>query len=420
MHSPEATRLLSISILAGLLMANAGYAQNAERAPAERRPSESGRTDPAAIYRAQQEVFRQAAAKVAPCIVTIETVGGTQPPARAIPTTRPAGGRPPRRPPVTPTRSGFIIGDGPTTGLIHSADGLIITSAFNFVRDPSVITVTLADGRRFVGELLARDEVRKLAMLKIDADGLPTPEWVTDEAVLRVGQWTLALGRGFGNVASNPDARQPARDPSLRVHPKTRVGPASSRSAFRVLGCTLSAGIISGLNRMRGLAVQTDARLSPANFGGPLIDLDGRVIGICVPMGVGSSQMAGVEWYDSGVGFVTSYSQVRKSAESLAVGHSIRRGLIGIQEDPKSKHGVRITAIPARSPARRSGIEVGDVIIAIDDKPVDNLGDLRRLMRVRQAGEWVTLRIRRGEKVIEVQLVLGVPDDIGNDDQESG
>jgi S1-C subfamily serine protease len=105
------------------------------------------------------EVFRSAALEVAPCVVTIETVGGAQ-----------------------PTESGrraspFVVADGPTTGLIWSADGLILTSSFNFVRDPSVISVVLSDGRRFVAELLARDEIRRLAMLKISVGDLPVPQW---------------------------------------------------------------------------------------------------------------------------------------------------------------------------------------------------------------------------------------------------
>lgn len=105
------------------------------------------------------DAFRRAAGKVAASVVTIETVGGAQP----------ADGQ--RRGPS------FVVADGPATGLVWSADGLILTSSFNFVRDPSVISVVLPDGRRFVAELLARDEIRRLAMLKIAADRLSVPQW---------------------------------------------------------------------------------------------------------------------------------------------------------------------------------------------------------------------------------------------------
>jgi len=345
--------------------------------------------DAAALYRGQQEVFRQAMARVAPTVVTIETVGGTQPPAAAMPTSRPAARPAPGPRSMSPTGSPFIIADGPTTGLVYSSDGLILTSAFNFVRDPPVITVILSDGRRFVGELLARDEVRKLAMLKINATGLPTPRWVTDQAGLRVGQWALALGRGFGAVVADPKSERPGRDPSISV------------------------GIISGLNRASGLAIQTDARLSPANFGGPLIDTRGRVLGLCVPMGIGTGQMAGVEWYDSGVGFAIPHPQIRESADALAVGHSVRRGLLGIRVDLKVKDEVRVSGIADPSPARRAGMRVGDVIIAIDDQPVQAYPDLKRVMRARLAGEWVKVRVRRGDDQVELQLVLAVPEDLG-------
>lgn len=344
--------------------------------------------DPLDTYRLQQEAFRQAAARVAPCVVTIETIGGTQPLVAAAPQAPglprgpgepPKGpGRPGRQVPPTEARPGFIIADGPTTGLIWSADGLILTSAFNFVREPSVITVILPDGRRFVGKLLARDEVRRLAMLKIEAAGLPVPQWVRDPAEIRVGQWALALGRGFGG-----------QEPSV------------------------SAGIVSGLNRKGGVAVQTDAKLSPANFGGPLIDLDGRVIGLCVPMGTSNNAMAGVEWYDSGIGFAVPLVQAGRSAEALALGHNLRRGLLGVQLDLRSKNGVRIVNLAERSPAARAGLAVGDVIVALDGKPTGDYAELQRLMSARLAGEKLVVKIQRGKDELEVPVVLGVPEDMG-------
>ena len=351
--------------------------------------------DPLRTYRLQQQVFRHAAERIAPCVVTIETIGGTQPqaaPANPLapprgpgePPDRPGGGPPgrPQRPrPRVEPGPGFIIADGPTTGLIWSTDGLILTSAFNFVRDPSVITVVLPDGRHFVGQLLARDEVRRLAMLKIEATHLPVPQWVTSPADIQVGQWALALGRGFGGD-------QPS----------------------------VSAGIISGLNRKGGVAIQTDAKLSPANFGGPLIDLDGRVIGMNVPMGMGNSAMAGVDWYDSGIGFAVPFAQAGKSAESLALGHNLRRGLMGVQLDPRSKDGVRIGNMADRSPAARAGLAAGDVIVALDGKPTPDYTELQRLLSARLAGEKVVLRIKRGKDQkdqMDVTVVLGVLEDMG-------
>jgi serine protease Do len=314
------------------------------------------------------EAFRAAAGKVCSSVVTIETVGGTQ------------------STPAVADMPAFIVADGPTTGLIWSTDGLIVTSSFNFVRDPSVITVTLSDGRRFVAKLLARDEIRRLAMLKIDATGLPTPEWAS-RGDMRVGQWAIGLGRGHGTVVDATD---------------NAVG-----------GCTLTAGIVSGLERMSGLVVQTDAKLSPANFGGPLIDLSGRVIGVCVPIGLDHSQLSGVEWYDSGIGFAVPRWQVEASAGETAEGHNIRRGLLGVAVNPRVLDTVIVVGMGEPSPALRAGIKPGDRIVAIDDKAVGDFSDLRRVLRPRSAGEQVTVHIERKGKLMDVSVVLAVPEDIG-------
>ena len=196
-------------------------------------------------------------------------------------------------------------------------------------------------------------------------------------------------------MAADPGSDRPGRDPSVSV------------------------GIISGLNRASGLAIQTDARLSPANFGGPLVDIEGRVLGMCVPMGVGSGQMAGVEWYDSGIGFAIGWRQTAESADALAVGHSVRRGLLGIVVDRQVTNAIRVVGIADPSPARRSGLQVGDVVIAIDNQPVLTHADLKRVMRARLAGEWVRLRVKRGENEIELELVLAVPEDLGKVSQVS-
>lgn len=356
--------LLAIALLAAGVVP-ASLAQAPASAPAP---------DSLELMRAQQEAFRAAAERVKRCVVTIETVGGTQPvEGGAAPTTGP-GNR--RRGPAQ--RPGFIVADGPTTGLIYSPDGLIITSSFNFVRDPSVITVILPDGRRFVGELLARDEVRRLAMLRINATDLPVPEWIRDRGALRVGQWVIALGRGFG-------------------------GPEPS----------LTAGIISGLNRQAGLAVQTDAKLSPANFGGPLLDLDGRVIGINVPMGTSTGELAGLELYDSGIGFAVPAWQIEAVAKDLADGHNLRRGLLGVGLDRRVSDRIVISGVASPSPAERAGLQRGDVIRAIDDQPVGTYLDLQRIMRARLAGQRVRLKVRRGGEDLEITVVLAVPEDLG-------
>lgn len=176
------------------------------------------------------KAFRAAAAKIRPALVTIESFGGVS---------------------AVQGKIGGIRqqGEGNTTGVMISPDGYIVTSTFNFIQRPPVITVITSDGQRRVAQLLGRDDTRKICLLKIEGvQDMPVPELV-DPANVQVGQWAVSVGVGFGDT-----------------------------------NAAVSAGVISAKNRVGGKAIQTDANISPACYGGPLIDLDGRLIGICVPL----------------------------------------------------------------------------------------------------------------------------------------
>lgn len=327
----------------------------------------------------QQLVFRHALRAVMPSIVRIDTIGGAQPVRLEVDALRRQRAAP-----------GFRQADGPTTGLIFSADGYILTSSFNFVRDPVIITVMLADGRRYVAQLVARDFPARLALLKIDATNLPTPRWV-DYGELQPGQWALAAGLGHGGDT-----------------------PA------------VSVGILSAPSRMSGQAVQTDAKVSPANYGGPLFDVEGRVIGICVPMGAGGDQLAGVEWYDSGIGFAIHRDHIRRRLPRLKQGHDLRRGLLGIHLNPREPvvgvepgdseaagrlvvAGLRIVAEP-RGPAAEAGLKPDDLITHVDGQPTPRLVDFRRLIARKGAGDTVTVTYRRGGQTTAITLQLASED----------
>ena len=192
-------------------------------------------------------------------------------------------------------------GIGPTTGLIVSEDGHILTSTFNFRHQPRIITVILRSGQKHVAKLLGRDDTRRICVLKIDTDEkLPLVQQVPVEQ-LRVGQWAISVGVGYGDF-------EPA----------------------------VSAGIISARNRHHGRAVQTDANISPANYGGPLVAIDGRVIGICVALHPdGEGDAAGVEWYDSGIGFAIPLNGLDESLTKLKAGEDIRLPKGKKDRDPK-------------------------------------------------------------------------------------
>jgi serine protease Do len=323
------------------------------------------------IQRANQKLFHRAAEAVAPSIVRIETVGGSQP----------TGGGPvpqqERRPFQDAPGSGFRLADGPTTGIVYSADGYILTSSFNFVRDPLIITVVLPDGRRLVAELVGRDQVRKLALLKVEAQDLPVPPWV-ERGQIRVGQWCLALGRAFGGD-----------EPFVSV------------------------GIISALHRMMDNAIQTDAKLSPGNYGGPLIDTDGKVLGICVPMAQRPGELAGVEMYDAGVGFALPMERVETLVAALRAGQNFYRGWLGMTVDPEFPEGVRVGAVAEPSPLQSAGVRAGDQIIKVNESVIEHFGHLVQALYMRPAGEEVTVRIRRDGEEFDKTVRLARSEELG-------
>lgn len=327
-------------------------------------------------------VFFDIVRSSAPWIVRIETVGGS-PPQDELPdddesSENPEAPRPPQRSPFRDTPgSSFRVADGPTTGVIYSPDGHIVTSSFNFVREPEVVSVVLDDGRRFAARLVARDHVRKVALLKIDANDLPTPTWAPSLS-LRVGQSAVAIGRGMGG-----------NEPSASV------------------------GIISALNRVQRLCVQTDARLSPANYGGPLLDIHGRVIGLNVPMAQRPGELAGIEMYDAGVGFAITSDQLAPIVEQLRSGVSVYRGWLGIQVDPHRADAVIIDRLADPSPMRQAGARRGDQIIAIERQPVLHYGQFVQRLALLPAGRKISVALLRDGKLLDVDVTLAQATDLG-------
>ncbi|HTN77157.1 MAG TPA: trypsin-like peptidase domain-containing protein [Pirellulaceae bacterium] len=307
------------------------------------------------------KAFRAAMDRVLPTMVTIESFGGVS-------------GAGSKRGKMQGIR---LPGEGPTTGVIVSSDGYIITSTFNFLKKPPIITVVLPDGQRKVAKLLGQDETRKLCVLKVDGvQGLPTPEFAP-RSQLRVGQWAVALGVGFGDD-----------EPSL------------------------SAGIVSATSRISARAVQTDANLSPANYGGPLIDLEGRVIGICVPLSPQSKEVAsGVEWYDSGIGFAVPLHGAENLIKRLQAGETIKQGYLGVQMQPASdqKPGAIVVSVVKDSPADKAGVKKDDRVVALAGEEVLDHTHLISLVGRHAAGDEVKLSVKRGEETLDLTLKLEVP-----------
>lgn len=304
------------------------------------------------------KAFRAAAAKVLPSLVTIEGFGGLAAGSGAA-------------------KGIHAPGEGPTTGLIISSDGYIVTSTFNFIRKPPIITVLFPSGERKVATLVGRDETRAICLLKVEgASGLPVPEFAAREG-FEVGQWAVALGIGFGDA-------EPA----------------------------LTAGIISATSRIGGKAVQTDANLSPANYGGPLIDLDGRIIGICVPLSPGQKQEgAGAEWYDSGIGFAVPLHGNDKIITAMKEGKTLQSAFLGVQTQMTGTPptGASIVQVVPESPAAKAGLQKDDKILSIDGAEILDVTHLASVIARYVAGDKVEIIIQRGEEKKTVTAELAVP-----------
>ena len=211
------------------------------------------------IEELEEDAIRRATAAAKEFTVQIETIGGLE------------------------TIDGVRTNVGPTTGVSVSTDGFVISSSFNFVGQPASIYVSDSSGERKPAKIVGRDESRKLVLLKYEPDGQPKIPVAANPKQFAVGQTVVAAGRTLASDNIN-----------------------------------ISTGIISATSRVWGRAVQTDAKISPANFGGPLINLKGEVVGILVPMSPdANTELAGIEWYDSGIGFAVPFADVLKNLDQL-------------------------------------------------------------------------------------------------------
>jgi serine protease Do len=267
---------------------------------------------------------------------------------------------------------GFKKAEGPTTGVIVSSDGHIVTSAWTFEGKPTVITATVAGGRTYAARLLGIDRAAGLALIKIEAEGLPVPRFLKPDDV-RIGAWAFAIGRAI------------SRDQ-----------------------CEVKYGIVSARNRIEGNALQTDAATSPTNYGGPLIDVEGAVYGIIVPLG-SRGQETNPNWYDSGIGFATPIPDPQRLIERLGKdGVELKPAMLGVNMDQdRTEPGALITDVAPDTGAANAGLRKGDIIRKIDGTVVENGFTLRFAIGRRRAGDSVKLVIERDGKELELTAVLG-------------
>ncbi|MDA1013243.1 MAG: PDZ domain-containing protein [Planctomycetota bacterium] len=297
----------------------------------------------------EETAFKEAAARVDPSIVQIQTVGGLD-------------------------RVGKVLtGTAPTTGVVVSEDGYVISSAFNFASKPASILVRLADGRQFSADLVATDRLRMVTLLKIEVKGLTVPV-AAPKADFQVGQWSIAMGRTYD-----------FKTPSLGV------------------------GIVSALDRIWGKAIQTDAKVSPINYGGPLVDIQGRVMGVLVPMSPrGNTEIAGVEWYDGGIGFAIPLVDIQATLDRMKAGVELKPGLMGVDLEGRDIYADKpvVSRVRAESPAEQAGLKKGDLFTEIDGKKVVNQSQIKQVLGAKYAGDSVKVVVSREGKSIPAELKL--------------
>ncbi|MHC4717286.1 MAG: S1C family serine protease, partial [Planctomycetota bacterium] len=309
-------------------------------------------------HQRRADALRRAMGAVAPSVVAIETVRHSDKSAR-LPRTRPIG----------PYAGIVKRPDAPVTGLIVGADGEILTSHFNIAGNLKSLHVILPDGRKLPARRMGWDAFRDLALLKVDARGLPAAELAA--AKLPVGTPVAALGK-------SPD-------------------PAA---------VTMTTGIVSAAERFDATAMQIDARTNYGNAGGPVIDAAGRCVGL-----VAHVRTDGMWSQNSGVGFAVSAESIRSVLPRLRAGEVIARpkkGFLGVRTGSAGLDagGVRVQAVLPNTGAHRAGLKARDVITHIDEQAVNEPRDLTRVILRRKPGDVVTLTVRRGKTVKKLRATL--------------
>ncbi len=296
---------------------------------------------------------------------------------------------------------GPVPQQGQGSGFILDKQGHILTN-LHVVSNARQVEVTLYDKHQYKARVLLTDRAHDLALLQIDAPNLQ-PAVLSDSRNLQVGQIVYAIGNPFG------------------------------------LSGTMTRGIVSSIRSVRGPlgnliegAIQTDAAINPGNSGGPLLNTHGEVIGInsMIATGGGADQNAGI-------GFAIPINTAKAVLDDFAHYGKVLRPTMGVQSLPigpdiadqmglPAEYGVLIERVVPGGPADRAGLRGGtqkaylgntpiyvggDLIVAIDGEPVENAQDVSGIMDGLRSGQTVTVTIYRGQKRMDVKVMLGTESD---------
>lgn len=284
--------------------------------------------------------------------------------------------------PREPRRGGPRGGDeeplqrGVGSGFILTTDGFVMTNA-HVVEGAEEVIVTLTDKREFKARTVGSDRRTDVAVVKIDAAGLPAVK-IGDINKLRVGEWVLAIGSPFG------------------------------------LENTVTAGIVSAKQRDTGdylPFIQTDVAVNPGNSGGPLLNMRGEVVGI-------NSQIYSRSGGFMGISFAIPIDEATRVAEQLRTGGRVVRGRIGVEIAPVTKDvaesiglgkpaGALVRNVETGGPAEKAGIEAGDIITKVDGRAIERSSDLPRLVGATKPGTRTQLQVFRRGGYRDIAVMIG-------------
>ena len=293
------------------------------------------------------KAIRTAAQKVAPSIVRVEKFGVAE------------GG-------------GEVADDAPTVAVAVDEARHFLASSLVQRQTPTSLVLVTEDGQRSTAKIIATDHRRQLVLLESTDDLGVKPIELADVSS-ELGQTVVAVGRiaGDGSIA-------------------------------------ISSGILSAKDRLWGIALQTDARVSSVFYGGPLVDLRGELLGLLVPAVPDDMGEDVTAWYDSGVAFAIPAAAIMSRLPRLIQGDDVRGGLMGIvakSNDPYVESTEIATVLP-RSPAAGADVQAGDMVRSIDGRAVRSHREIKQILGDKDAGQSISIELARKDELLTKQITL--------------
>jgi serine protease Do len=269
------------------------------------------------------------------------------------------------------------------SGFIVSPDGYVITNQ-HVVAEATEIVVTLLDGRQLAAELVQADEATDLAVLKVEADDLPTAVLGNSDSLL-IGEWAIAIGNPFGYLLAD-------RNPSVTV------------GVISAIGRDVRPEPGAGRTQVWSGMIQTDAAINPGNSGGPLVNAAGEVIG------VNAFIFSGASGGSIGLGFAIPINRARRVLRDIVQFGTIRRPWLGLHleavppNNGQAPLGARVIRVDPESPAERAGIRPGDVLVEANGRSLQSAIEWEGRLLDLPTGAGLTVVVRRDDSTFERTL----------------